>query len=290
MPKISTKNISDMYDDYYIPKRRNKYRHIQAPHKDLKAEQYRLLNVLKTYNLPIHEKAYGFVDGKNIIDNAMSHVNKPFLLNIDLKDFFDTFTQEQVFNFLKNKKVKNSLYISKIVTRNGHVVQGAPTSPYLTNILFFKHDKFLNNLCEKNNITYSRYADDMTFSGDIKNILNVKQSIFDYITNMGFKISWEKVEYRHRCQRQKVTGIVVNKRPNIDRNKANRIRALCHNILRDAMNGNIRNINDIEERYNTKYDELYGYVNFMTMANEKFFKYKEQLDQTRDILRNVGVN
>lgn len=290
MTKINTKTINELYDDYFIPKKRNKYRHIQAPHENLKQEQYRILGVLKTYNLPIHEKAYGFVNGANIIDNASNHVNKAFILNIDLKDFFDTFTQKQVYNFLKSKKVKNSLYTSKVLTRQGRVVQGAPTSPYITNILFFRHDKYLNRLATQNNVTYSRYADDMTFSGEVEDVLKIKKDIFDYILKSGFKISWEKVEYQNQYGQQKVTGIVVNEKPNIARWKANHIRGICHNILRDVCNKDITCYKDIDSKYGIKYSELYGYVNFMTMTNEKFNKYKDQLNMAKRILKSAGSN
>lgn len=290
MNKINTKLINDLYDDYFIKKRKNKYRHIQAPREELKQEQYRILNIIKEYNLPIHEKAFGFVEGLSILDNARNHTNQDFVLNLDLKDFFDTFTQKEIYMFLKNRKVKNSLYISKVVTRNGNMVQGAPTSPYLTNLLFYKHDKYLNNLAVKKNVNFSRYADDITFSGKKEDVLSIKKEIFDYLIGQGFKISWEKVEETCANKRQKVTGIVVNEHPNIIRDKANHIRAICHNILRDAQNKTIKTEDDILNLYNISLAELYGYVNFMCEVNSKFRKYKDQLNNAKLLLKKAGDN
>ena len=271
------KNIDELYSDYYIKKRKNKYRHIQAPNENLKQKQYNVLRQLENLNLPIHECAYGFVKDKSIADNARIHVGQECILNLDLKDFFDTFETKTVYHYLKNKGIKNSKYISQVLTRNGRVVQGAPTSPYITNLLFLRHDKKLFKIANDNNLLYSRYADDMSFSGKFKDIKKCKKEIFNYILESGFKISWEKVELQFATQRQKVTGIVVNEKPNIQYEKANHIRALCHCIERDVNNKTIKTVEDIEKLYGTKYEALYGYVNFMSDVNSKFEKYKKQL-------------
>ena len=83
------KNINELYSDYYIKKRKNKYRHIQAPNENLKQKQYNVLRQLEDLNLPIHECAYGFVKDKSIADNARVHVGQECILNLDLKDVVD---------------------------------------------------------------------------------------------------------------------------------------------------------------------------------------------------------
>ena len=278
-------NIDEMYTDHYIKKKTGKYRHIQAPSNELKREQYKILKILKTYNFPIHESASGFCDGKSIITNAQCHINKECLLCIDLKDFFDTFTDNVIFNYLKNRKIKHAKYISRVLTRKGRLVQGAPSSPYITNLLFNRHDKKLNSIAKHNNLMYTRYADDMTFSGKYEDIKKCKKEIFNYIINNGFNISWEKVELQFSNKRQKVTGIVVNEKPNIQYSIANKIRAICHCIKRDVSNGTITNISEIENLYGETYEGLFGYVNFMSTVNPKFNKYRKELKDAYDILK-----
>lgn len=269
--------INECYKDIYIKKRANKYRHIQAPNQELKNEQYKILNELESKNIPISDCAYGFVSKKNVIMNAKNHTNQEAIFNIDLKDFFDEITDNQIKNKLDEYHIENSEYLSKILTRNGHAVQGCPASPFISNIIFYDTDVKIKEFCDNHNIKYSRYADDMTFSGNIHDILSNKKEILNMILNDGWKISWRKVETKFYYQQQKVTGIVVNKKANISKKERNQYRGICHCIERDINNKTIKTENDLIEKYNVNIPELLGKLNYLRMANEMNNKYYDSL-------------
>jgi hypothetical protein len=277
---LNLEEINNMYKDIYIKKSEHKYRHIQAPNETLKKEQYKMLNRLRRNRLPISPKAYGFVEGKSIFDNALNHINKECILNIDLKDFFDGISRETILNKLNEFNIRNAEYISYVCTRNEHLVQGSPTSPFISNIIFYEMDNLLDSLALENNLTYSRYADDMTFSGNAEDIIKIKKDIFNNILNNGYKISWEKVEIRFSNQRQEVTGIVVNEKANIKKPIRNRIRGICHSIERDINNGNIKTEEDLITNYGLEITRFKGYLNFLRNINNSFDKYYQQFDRS----------
>lgn len=270
-------NIDNMYRDIYIKKHNNKYRHIQAPNEELKQEQYKILNELQSKNIKISNKANGFINKKSIFTNAQDHINQELILNIDLKDFFDNISIKQIENKLKEYNIENYKYISKVLTRRGHLVQGSPASPYISNIVFYNTDIKIEEFCNNHNIKYSRYADDMTFSGSKEVILNNKQNIINLILNNGWKISWNKVELNFKSGRQKVTGIVVNEKMNIEKKQRNHMRAICHCIERDINNKTIKNEEDLIKLYNISICELLGKLNYFRMANIANDKYYKQV-------------
>ena len=162
------------YTHIRIPKKRSGFRDVEIPSDRLKnIQRWILRNVLES--MEVHESCYGFVKGKSIFDNASLHVGKECVLNMDIKDFFPSITQRDVFNifYQKGYTKKVSYYFSKILTKDGVLPQGSPASPMISNIIAMRLDKRLSELAKCYNAIYSRYADDITFSGasNIKNMI-----------------------------------------------------------------------------------------------------------------------
>ncbi len=199
-----------LYRKTTIPKKSGGERNLLIPSISLKYIQSWILNNI-LYNIPISQEANGFCKGKSIVSNAEKHLGKECLVNIDIKDFFPTISIKQVFRiFIYYGYTKELSYIlAKLCTFEGRLPQGSPASPYISNIVSLKLDKRLSKLSVKYNADYSRYADDITFSGpkNLKNILPIAEKI---INEEGFIINESKTRISYRHQRQSVTGLIVN--------------------------------------------------------------------------------
>jgi hypothetical protein len=189
-----------------------------------------------------HAAATGFVLGKSIVDNALKHVGHNYVLNIDLKDFFHSFDRNRVkmgfvqepFNLIGNKE-PIAFLLASLCTHsfeiNGEIKQvlpqGSPTSPTITNILCKKLDRRLNGLAKRFGATYSRYADDITFSSphniysdtvfnsELKRIIEEDQKMV---------INTKKTRLQKTGHRQEVTGLIVNEKVNVHRRYVKQIR------------------------------------------------------------------
>lgn len=182
------------YRTFQIPKKKGGYRELSAPHHTLKYIQtWIYTNVLS--KVKINYCSHGFCPKKSIITNAKVHVDNQSLLKIDLKDFFCTITINQVITVFKNLGYapKVAFYLASLCCLNNTLPQGAPTSPSLSNIVAKQMDYRLLKLCKKLGFKYSRYADDMAFSGT-----KITPDFADYvkkiINNCGFVVNENKVK------------------------------------------------------------------------------------------------
>lgn len=159
----------------------------------------------------ISDYTNGFVKNKSILTNAQNHINSDCIINIDLKDFFPSVKFEQVFGIFKYYGYTKELSytLAKLCTYRGVLPQGSPASPAITNIICLKLDKRLAALSRKYEATFSRYADDITFSGK-KAIVHILPYAMDIIRDEGFSVNPDKTRVAFKHQRQEVTGLIVN--------------------------------------------------------------------------------
>ena len=243
------------YTQFTIKKKSGKDRIIQAPAKGLKLIQQCLNEIFQTYYEP-NNYACGFIPERNIADGARQHVNMPYVLNIDLKDFFDTITFPRVKKVLSYPPFNLSCereqlgYIitslccnSKEVTAidaDGKEIkesrnclpQGAPTSPILTNIVCRSLDRHLAGLAHRYHAHYTRYADDITFSCHY----NIFKDDSEFIKEMHriiedeqhLTINRDKTRLQTPRQRQEVTGLIVNRKVNVPKRYVKQIRLWLH--------------------------------------------------------------
>ncbi|MCE7874959.1 RNA-directed DNA polymerase [bacterium CPR1] len=237
------------YVTFAIPKRGGGERHIMAPKRRLKALQRKLLGLL-VEKLPVHEAAHGFRKGRSIKSGAALHVGKKLVLKVDLKDFFPTVTFPRVRGLLiaygygypvatalallmtesvrQPVEVEGKLYHVPVGPR--HSVQGAPTSPGLSNALVLRMDRRLTGLARKFGFVYTRYADDLAFSGDHdhKTGWGLLQRARRIIAEEGFAVHPDKTVLMGSGRRQSVTGVVVNRTLGRSRQQRRRLRAALH--------------------------------------------------------------
>jgi RNA-directed DNA polymerase len=248
------------YVRYTIPKRSGGERVILAPKRELKALQ-RKVNAEILAKLPNRDSVHGFIAGRSIVTNAQPHVGKQFVLNLDLKDFFTTITFPRVRGMfitwgypfavasvlallcteherISFQRGKNHYYVS---LGERALVQGAPTSPALANLAARRLDARLQGLAKKHGFDYTRYADDLTFSGNDENALHkIRKAAAIIIAAEGFAVNEKKTRILRRSNRQNVTGIVVNDRMNVPREVRRRIRAILHNAQHTGLDAQNR--------------------------------------------------
>lgn len=223
--------IESYYTEFEIPKKNGMNRKICAPNKELKAFQRVISSVLTDiYNQRNHPNVHGFIYNKSIFSNSTIHVNKRYLLNIDLKDFFNTIYYSRIRGLFKTMGLndKTATIVSNLVCLNNSLPQGAPTSPIISNLICYNLDrqiyKYCTNLTPK--VFFTRYADDLTFSTNSKeafsSIFNmaegtVNDKLIEIITQNGFTINPNKIKFSKNTSHQEVTGLVTNKKVNIKR-------------------------------------------------------------------------
>lgn len=243
---LYVKKPDSYYETFEIPKKNGDTRTICAPSGDLKSLQTRLANALWEHQKSIRTStntrpniSHAFEKEKSIITNAKVHRNKRFVLNMDLESFFDSFHFGRVQGFFEKSKDfllprEVSIIIAQIACYNGRLPQGAPSSPIITNLLCQILDMRLLKIAKKYKLDYTRYADDLTFSTNNRNFLDNQEAfikeISAVISKAGFTINEKKTRLLYRDSRQEVTGLVVNKKINVNRIYVRKTKAMAHQL------------------------------------------------------------
>lgn len=233
LSKERTKN----YHIFTIKKSSGTDREIQAPNRKLKAVQRNILDTV-LYHVPLNNYAEGFRKNRSIITNAVHHVNNRVLVKLDIQDFFPTIDLKRVKGMYLRLGYPRQVatLLSHLATHQGKLPTGAPTSPAIANIISRKLDKRFVNLGRKTGFVYSRYADDMTISGDDEKIVKMIPFFREIIRDEGFTLNERKIRIMRGGRRQTVTGVVVNQKPNIARQEIKKLRAVLHNCKHGNLN------------------------------------------------------
>ena len=228
-----------MYREFEIPKRSGGVRKITAPTGKLKDIQKCLTVILAPYYQE-PDCAHGFTSGRSVATNAQSHIGRNYILNIDLKDFFPTITSTRVMRSLDEMGFNEEIsdIIARICTipiwddhkqmwRNS-LPQGSPASPLLSNIVCQSLDESMSNLAKRYGLTYTRYADDMTFSSNHSVYAQdgkFLEEVRSIVTSHGFQINDKKTRLQKKGSRQEVTGVIINDKINTYREYRKNLRA-----------------------------------------------------------------
>lgn len=191
--------------------------------------------------------SHGFERKRSIITNAMMHLGKKHVFNIDLENFFGSFNFGRVRGFfIKNRNFllepEIATVIAKIACYNNELPQGSPCSPVISNLITHALDIKLAAVADKHSCTYTRYADDITFStrkvtlpssvAKLDNNIPVAGKVIrSEIFRSGFSINESKTRDQYKDSRQEVTGLVVNKKPNTKKEYWRLVRAQCNHLF-----------------------------------------------------------
>lgn len=227
------------YHDFEIHKKNGSKRKISAPTKNLKLIQLKLKEVLEGDYRP-KRCVHGFVANKDIKSNALFHKRARVLLNVDLENFFPSINFARVYGLFRAKPFnfnsKVAATLANICCYEKKLPQGAPTSPIISNLICQKLDSNLIKLASQHGLVYTRYADDLSFSGtrSIKIDLELDKNegntfykaVEKSINANGFKLNPKKSRVGYKNQaRMSVTGITINHKMNVSRKMYRNIRA-----------------------------------------------------------------
>jgi hypothetical protein len=243
------------YTHVWVPKRGGRFRLLEVPKPRLKGIQRRVLRALLDH-IPPHETAHGFRPGRSVRTFAEPHANRAAVWRIDLKDFFPSVRASRVHALFRSAgyPVAVARALTGLCTtalpvgvtppnpdvplaalRARHLPQGAPTSPALANLAAFGLDVRLAAWAGACRVAYTRYADDLAFSGDEAFAdagHRFRRAVWQIITEEGFRANAVKSRWMTAGRRQHLAGVVVNRKPNVRRDEYDRLKALLTNCLR----------------------------------------------------------
>jgi len=218
----------------YVQRQGRKKRLIEAPKTILKRIQRSLLDSVFSH---VHSStwSHGFCLGRSIFSHAVLHTRKNVVVTMDIKDFFPSVNLQKIHPILRRFFPDESeLELAmQLVTRNGRLPQGAPTSPHLANLVFSAIDETIASSIG-GRWAYSRYADDLAFSGDDSTGMLI-DTVSEIALRNGFCIATKKTRVMRQHHRQKVTGLVVNRGLNLPREKRKNWRATLHRISKQGV-------------------------------------------------------
>lgn len=223
-----------MYHSWLLPKKKGGKREISAPKPYLKMIQRALLDALFC-KVPLHDCVTGFRVDHSIKDNAVPHVGKNVVVNVDIAGFFPN-TSLRIVRLAVAKSVSSELskharnLIFDICTLKGGLPTGAPTSPAIANIGLVSFDQAIHKICSRLGLDYTRYADDLTFSGEDPG--RVLPFVEECLEKLGYGLDRKKTNFFRRGRRQIVTGLVVNDKVSLPKTLRRRLRAAVHNLGR----------------------------------------------------------
>ncbi len=294
------------FDNYYrfdIPKKSGGTRHIAAPKTQLKTAQRQILEQI-LQKVEVSDLSHGFIKSRSVLTSAKTHNTSPdLLINIDLENFFPTITFERVrgvyqsfgysgyiasllamiCTYCERMPLEIKGQIKYIKTSDRILPQGSPASPMITNIICKTLDKRINGLCQKLGITYTRYADDMSFSYtgntddfDIGDFLN---SVNKIIESEGFHMKKEKTHILRKNNRQYITGIVINNEEiGVPKKWVKILKASIHNAQKlKAAGGSVSN---------KTIQEISGKIAWLKSVNAK--RYQKVINEGTNFLKSLA--
>ena len=287
------------YQKITCPKKDGSQRILYSPCPGLKYIQRRILSLLSGEQISSY--AYAYRKGVSIFDNALPHCQKPLLVKLDLSNFFGSISFSKVYwaidralhaappSFLQealhnSPQIGNpfaiSFYIARLCTLNGCLPQGAPTSPLLSNLVFLPLDRKIGAYCEKRGIAYTRYSDDMTFSG----AFSPRSLIFfveKCLSGTGFSLNRQKTRIAGAGQRQQAAGLTVNEKPQAPKAYRRKLRQEFYYIQKHGLAEHLRRKGepDVSPVQEAAYlSRLLGRVSFvlqMQPGNQEFLHYRQ---------------
>ena len=308
---------ANKYKTFTIPKRKGGTRTIKAPTDALKLLQRRLSDLLQDCAAEINQTknrkdkiAHGFKRQRSIITNARQHRNRRYVFNIDLNDFFPSINFGRVrgyfirnIDFALDDNVATA--IAQIACDDKALPQGNPCSPVISNLIANVLDIHLVRLASKVGCTYSRYADDLTFSTNKKlfpseiaepaktspHIWLPGPELQRIVKYCGFEINATKTRMQYRTSRQAVTGLVVNKRINVRWEYRHSVRAMVHSLFTkgsfEVYAPNKKTGSPVIEKRSGSINELHGRLGFIDSVD---LYNQKNLPEPKPTNRNLSSN
>ena len=273
-------HIHKHYHSVKIPKGNGDFRQLYVPSKALKLLQRCIATRLLSFE-EISPYATAYKLGGCTKMNASLHVGKPVLLKLDIKKFFDNIgydlLKEKVFTDKKYSEQISSL-LSILCLYMGALPQGAPTSPIISNIIMRDFDNKIGEWCNERNIAYTRYCDDMTFSGEFEP-MDIIKLVKRELKKLNLSLNKKKTIVARKGQKQTVTGIVVNEKLSISNSYKKKLRQEMYYCMKFGIEEHLKRINTSEapEIYAQKLLGKINYILSIEQDNKEMKKYRKWL-------------
>lgn len=285
-------HINKHYCKVRIPKKNGEYRELSVPDEFLKTIQKSIVETILVYE-EVSPYAAAYRYGASTIKNAYPHRNNKTILKLDIRHFFDhiiySMVKEKVF-YKEKYSEANRILLSILCLYNESLPQGAPTSPIISNIIMKDFDNTVGMWCNEHKIRYTRYCDDMTFSGDF-NPGEIIAFVKDELRKMGFYLNDSKTVVARKGQKQIVTGIVVNEKLNTPQEYRKKIRQELYYCKKFGMASHLQRKGlDISEKEYLR--KLLGKVNYILSVdpeNAEMQEYKTRLIDMLKIRNAQGI-
>ena len=225
----------------------------------------------------VSKYAKAYCPGRRIRDNAFAHVGAETILELDIKDFFENITYVMVYQCVFSGEYYPPAVrtlLTQLCCYRDYLPQGAPTSPMISNLVMFSFDQYMGKWCEEREICYTRYCDDMTFSGKF-DVREVKQKVRSYLQVLGFELNLKKTK---QYNRQSVTGIVVNEKAQVSKTYRRDVRQAVYYCGKYGVQEHLQRtgaqmwLQKGEERY---LQHLMGKVNYILQVNPEDCTFQE---------------
>ena len=271
-------NLSAHYKKVQLPKKNGSFRTLCVPDAVLKKIQSAIVQCILIHE-PVSKYASAYRFGASVQKNASVHVGKEKVLKLDIKHFFDSilyFTVKDKCFSSERFSEPIRILLSMLCYYRESLPQGAPSSPMITNIIMREFDERVGAFCRERNMAYSRYCDDMTFSGSFDErevIAFVKSEVFSY----GFLLNNKKTVVVSSSERQVVTGIVVNDKMAIPSEYKAKIRQEVYYGKKYGFEDHLKHIGYNGDRASYLHS-LLGRISFVLqteLGNKEFLEYKE---------------
>ena len=281
------------YKQYQIPKRNNNgVRLIAQPAAELKVMQLLAISQLQEA-LPVHSSATAYCRGKGIKDNAKAHAKNSYLLKMDFKDFFHSIRpSDLVRHYSKHigeidettaKQITKLFFWTPKRTSSLILSIGSPASPFISNTIMYQIDCLITEICNNKGITYTRYADDITFTTNIRgSLFQIPQLVTSLCKEIDYprlSINSEKTVFSSKGNNRHITGVTITNEGNLSlgRYKKREIKSLvfdCINNKLDAterrkLSGLLAHVKHIEPTFFISLIKKYGYSEIAKITSNK---------------------
>ena len=260
-------NLNKHYHKAKLPKKNGGFRNLSVPDEVLKIIQKRIAEVLLIH-MPISKYAKAYRFGGSTLRNAKHHVGKQIVLKLDILHFFDSIRYSTVKDTVFPQEIYAEplrILLTMLCYHKDVLPQGAPSSPAITNVILYEFDELVGRWCTDHSISYTRYCDDMTFSGDF-DPSGLIQFVRLELKKMGFLLNEQKTRIQYAGQRQTVTGIVVNEKPSIPADYRRKLRQELYYCRKFGIREHLQKIGlDIpEDAYRM---QLQGKINYVLQVH-----------------------
>lgn len=283
------------YRSVEIPKKGGGTRKLLAPDYLLGRIQKNILHHVLA-ELPVSAYAKAYQPHTSILDNARPHAGARQILKLDMKGFFD-----HISYFLVYRYAFPAIYyppavrtiLANLCCYQDMLPQGAPTSPAVSNLVMKPFDEYMGNWCRKRQIQYTRYCDDMTFSGEFDS-REVKKKVRGFLASYGLELNEKKTRVQKKCQRQTVTGIVVNERPRVSRAYRRKLRAEIYycrkygvesHLQRCVETGGVATLQTDERACMQYLQGLLGKINYVLQVEPEDWEFQQAKKVVQEMIK-----